>query len=83
MEITITMSLPDPASLPVPMGRRWIRLRARLTQGEVAHLLGVTRPTVTRWESGTIEPKGASRVLYAAFLRSLIWEPQPGPRGWP
>jgi transcriptional regulator with XRE-family HTH domain len=77
MQITIEIELPSAGSLPGPSARRRARSRAGLTQDEIARLLRVTRPTVTRWEAGTIEPRGAARLLYSALLRRLAVEALP------
>ena len=59
------------ATLPDPRQRRAIRLRIGYEQREIAARLGVSRPTITRWEAGTVEPRGPARLAYAELLRSL------------
>ncbi len=44
--------------LPSPAVRHMIRRQAGVTQEDVARLLGVSRPSVTRWESGLRSPRG-------------------------
>jgi transcriptional regulator with XRE-family HTH domain len=59
------------AALPEPPLRRLLRERAGLSQAEVAEALGVSRPAVTRWESGQREPRSAVRVAYVELLERL------------
>ena len=59
------------SALPSEGIRRAIRLSAGLTQAEMAQVLGTTRPTVTRYETGTREPRGEMRQRYAALLEEL------------
>ena len=58
-------------SLPAPPLRRLVRERAGLSQQQVADAMGVTRPTVTRWENGLRVPRTASRARYAELLERL------------
>lgn len=46
------------------------RERLRLTQAEMAALIGVTPFTIHRWEKGLASPRGASREAFSA-LRKL------------
>ncbi len=46
-------------ALPPPPLRRLLREQAGLTQAEIAQVLGVGRPTVTRYESGVRDPRSA------------------------
>ena len=57
--------------LPPPSERRRIRKQARVSQEELAAGVGVQRPTVTRWESGTREPRGRLAERYSSALRRL------------
>lgn len=59
------------AILPEPAMRRLLRVRAGLTQAEIAGLLGVQRNAVTRYEGGTREPRGTVRATYAELLAAL------------
>ena len=50
--------------------RRWraervlaLRRHLRRTQRELAHDLGVRQQTISDWETGIYEPRGASRTL--------------------
>lgn len=43
------------------------RERLRLTQAEMAALLGVATHSVHRWEKGQVSPRGASREAFAAL----------------
>lgn len=60
--------------LPPPAVRRLIRRQAGVTQQDVAHLLRVSRPTVTRWESGLRSPRGDVLRRYADLLDVLVAE---------
>lgn len=57
--------------LPDTATRRLIRESAGVSQDELAEALGVTRPTLTRWESGKRRPRGAAADRYAAALNRL------------
>lgn len=50
---------------------RQLRERARITQGEVAAALGVTRACVSHWEAGVRKPSGAAAQRYAQLLDLL------------
>ena len=50
---------------------RQARLRAKLSQADIARALGVTEATVSRWESGTRRPRRAEAQQLAALLRLL------------
>jgi HTH-type transcriptional regulator/antitoxin MqsA len=58
-------------SLPEPSIRRLLRTRAALSQQEIADLLGVTRPAVTRWELGERTPRGDLAERYSDVLDRL------------
>jgi DNA-binding transcriptional regulator YiaG len=57
--------------LPPPDVRRALRLVAGVTQGELAAALGRTRPTITRWENGSREPRGEDRRRYLDAIEEL------------
>ncbi|MFI9153909.1 helix-turn-helix domain-containing protein [Streptomyces sp. NPDC053367] len=57
--------------LPPPKERRRLREAARLTQGQLAARVGVTRETVRAWETGRTTPRGRKREVYAKVLASL------------
>ena len=57
--------------LPGPRDRRRIRKRARVSQAEVARVVGVSRAAVTRWESGDRDPSGLHLSTYAQVLEEL------------
>jgi transcriptional regulator with XRE-family HTH domain len=61
-------------ALPPAPVRRFLRERVGVTQAELAEVLGVERPTVTRYESGAREPRGDLRVAYAGLLERLAGE---------
>jgi DNA-binding transcriptional regulator YiaG len=60
--------------LPAPDIRRALRERVGLAQQDIADALGVTRVTVTRWESGARTPQRANAASYAALLDRLAEE---------
>jgi transcriptional regulator with XRE-family HTH domain len=47
---------------------RWARTAARMSQREVAAIVGVSVATVSRWESGDRHPKHATRLLLTQVL---------------
>ena len=47
------------------------RLRAGVTQVELAATVGVTPAAVCRWESGSRRPRGAAALRYARILEAL------------
>lgn len=57
--------------------RRMLRLKAGLTQAEIAAAIGVERPTISRWESGLRSPRGPNAEAYADLLRGLAAEVAP------
>jgi DNA-binding transcriptional regulator YiaG len=50
---------------------RRIRERAHVSRGELARALGLTGPTVSRWEGGQRFPRGATAVAYLRLLDRL------------
>lgn len=54
--------------------RRLLRERAGLSQHEVAKLVSVSAPTLSRWEGGLRQPAGDNLVAYAALLDRLTQE---------
>jgi transcriptional regulator with XRE-family HTH domain len=54
--------------------RRLLRLNAGLSQEDVAQVLGVSRPAVTRYESGAREPRSPYRLRYVDLLGRLAKE---------
>ena len=67
-EVRAGLSLPSAAEATA------IRRSAGVSQARLAHLLGVTRVTVARWECGMREPRGELRRQYAEVLRVLARE---------
>jgi DNA-binding transcriptional regulator YiaG len=57
--------------LPEPARRTAIRLRAGLTQGEMADVLGVSRQAIARWEAGERSPSGENLTAYVTLLERL------------
>lgn len=58
-------------SLPRPRDRRSIRQRAKVSQAEVARVVGVSRTAVTRWEAGDRDPTGPRLRAYMQVLDRL------------
>ena len=58
-------------SLPLPMERRLLRMKAGLTQTDVATCLGTTTAAVSRYESGHREPCGEILEKYLVLLYRL------------
>ncbi|MEU5617552.1 helix-turn-helix domain-containing protein [Streptomyces sp. NPDC053808] len=57
--------------LPSPSARARLRKADRLTQQQVADLLGVRRLAVARWEAGNVEPREPHRQAYIRLLAGL------------
>jgi len=57
--------------LPPPSARARLRKADRLTQQQVADLLGVRRLAVARWEAGNVEPREPHRQAYIRLLAGL------------
>jgi transcriptional regulator with XRE-family HTH domain len=52
---------------------RGARLReaARLSQSDLARIVGTTPATISRWEAGLRKPRGSLAVAYAQALRKV------------
>ncbi|MGX6604794.1 helix-turn-helix domain-containing protein [Micromonosporaceae bacterium Da 78-11] len=50
---------------------RAIRLAAGLSMAEVAGAVGVTEPTIWRWEAGKNRPRGVAAIRWAELLSDL------------
>lgn len=57
--------------LPTPRIRRSIRLRAGLSQQDIAELLDVSRVAVSRWEDGSRKPNRRNVRRYVEVLEAL------------
>jgi HTH-type transcriptional regulator/antitoxin MqsA len=57
--------------LPSPVERRLLRMRAGLTQSDVAASLGTTTAAVSRYESGDRSPRGPIIDKYLDILDRL------------
>ena len=57
-----------------PAFARLVRVRAGLTQAELAELLNIDRSTVARWESGDRTPQGPLIDRYRDLLDRLASE---------
>jgi len=53
---------------------RRLRLRARLSLGDIARSIGVERTTVLRWERGERQPRGSAALEYGDLLDRLAHE---------
>lgn len=58
-------------TLPTPEVRRAIRIAADLRLSELAAVLGVSVPAVSRYERGHREPRGDLRKAYADALEAM------------
>ena len=67
----------EAANLPAPRCREEVRAEAKLRLADLALLLAVDVSTISRWERGLVEPRGAARLMYAALLTSLSNEDTP------
>jgi transcriptional regulator with XRE-family HTH domain len=61
-------------SLPGPVERRLLRVRAGLTQEDMAKCLGTTPAAVSRYESGDREPHGDILDKYLTVTERLLNE---------
>jgi len=57
--------------LPEPSERRRLREAFGLSQDDIAQELGVSRKTVSTWETGRSNPSGDRLTQYAELLSSL------------
>jgi transcriptional regulator with XRE-family HTH domain len=60
--------------LPSVSTRVLLRRSAGMSQEDVAAVVGVTRPTVTRWEQGKRTPRGEQLRGYVELLERLAEE---------
>lgn len=57
--------------LPDPTERKSIRIRAGLSQADIARALDVSRQSIARWETGERHPSNENVARYVAVLRRL------------
>lgn len=50
---------------------REIRIRAGVTEENMAQALGVTQSTISRWEGGSRQPRGDAAIRWAHLLTEL------------
>jgi DNA-binding transcriptional regulator YiaG len=67
----ISRRLRERSALPDPKERRALRESAGLSANDLAVALGVTAPTVLRWELGDRTPRGGNLTNYLAVLEAL------------
>lgn len=58
--------------LPPLAALRALRERRRLTQDDLARIVGVTPQALSNWERGLRSPRGATRMRYLAALDALM-----------
>ncbi len=63
----------DRLLLPPLPERQRLREDADLSLEDLAHLLGVSRGSVQKWETGRSNPGQANRIMYAAVLQRLAY----------
>jgi DNA-binding transcriptional regulator YiaG len=56
---------------------RRIRRAANLSMGEVARVVGVSVPTVLRWETGAHRPSGKAALRWGVLLNALAADDRP------
>jgi DNA-binding transcriptional regulator YiaG len=54
---------------------RRIRRAANLSMGEVARVIGVSVPTILRWETGEHRPSGQAALRWGVLLNALASAP--------
>lgn len=57
--------------LPAPDERRALRVRAGLSQQELAEIVGVTNGAISHWETGNRRPQGDLLDRYVEALNAL------------
>lgn len=74
------MDEPGHAPAEMTMGEWVTRLRthAKMSQAKFAVEIGVSPPTVARWETGGMQPRGLARQALARFARRKAF-PEPMP----
>lgn len=72
-----------PAAAPWTAGRvAALRARLQLSQAAFAALLGVRQQTVSEWETGRYQPRGASARLLGMIAEERVpYDEAPGPPG--
>ena len=58
-------------SLPIPLEARRLREKAGVSVTEMAHLLGVDRNTLARWETGRCLPTRQNAVRWAKAVDAI------------
>ncbi len=70
---------PPPRQLPEPGERRALRERVGVSQAAVAESIGVCRPSISRYETGSSTPRGEALVRYLDVLALLAAEAASAP----
>ena len=58
-------------TMPSPEERRALRETGGLSVAELARILGVPGPTLSRWELGSMAPRGVNLACYREALDAL------------
>ena len=61
-------------ALPTPIECRLLRLRARISQAEIAEIIGTLPSSVSRYETARRRPRGKILDKYLAVIESLSGE---------
>ncbi len=60
--------------LPAPATRRFLREKVGITQLSLARALGITQATISRYETGSRQPRGEALERYLGVLDRLARE---------
>ena len=58
-----------------------LRLHLRLSQRQLADRLGVRQQTISEWETGMYQPRGASSTLLSIIAEQARFQYEATPRG--
>ena len=61
-------------NFPKPIERRLLRIRAGLTQADIANAIGSSAATISRYETGARDPSATTRERYSKVLDRLSRE---------
>lgn len=57
-------------AMSFPEQVKYVRATLFVSQSELAKLIGVSFPTINRWETGKLEPSFLNRKKFEAFCKS-------------